>query len=217
MARTKQDIGLARLVQGPSNILSSPIMARTRMGDRIGEWGLAVRVGRLGARTPGFYPHFQFKSQGINLPGSCPGSPSCLSPAAAGAAAAPTPSCKPAGRSYQCPECRKSFQQTSHLLQHQTTHTGEGPYRCPDCGRAFSQSSDLVRHQRATHSGERPFGCADCGKRFGHSSSLHKHRRVHTAQRPFGCADCGERFLRSADLLKHRLSPSPCSPLTPSP
>uniref|UniRef100_A0A8C0IL20 Zinc finger protein 436-like n=1 Tax=Chelonoidis abingdonii TaxID=106734 RepID=A0A8C0IL20_CHEAB len=130
---------------------------------------------------------------------------------AAGAATPPTPRCKPAGRSYQCPECGKSFRQSSCLLQHQTTHSGKGSYCCPDCSQAFSQSSDLVRHQRV-HTGERPYRCPDCGRSFSQSSDLVRHQRVHTGERPYRCPDCGRAFSQSSNLLQHQRASSGTRP-----
>ncbi|NXH69630.1 ZNF22 protein, partial [Hydrobates tethys] len=54
-----------------------------------------------------------------------------------------------------CHECGKSFGQSTDLIAHRRTHTGEKPYKCHECGKSFGQSTDLIAHRR-THTGEKP-------------------------------------------------------------
>ncbi|NWZ30062.1 ZNF34 protein, partial [Asarcornis scutulata] len=57
-----------------------------------------------------------------------------------------------------CGQCDKHFSESSRLVEHQRTHTGEKPYRCPDCPKTFSRGSHLIRHRRlhATQRGPGP-------------------------------------------------------------
>ncbi|XP_045694313.1 histone-lysine N-methyltransferase PRDM9-like [Phyllostomus hastatus] len=52
--------------------------------------------------------------------------------------------------------CWQGFNDESHLIRDQRTHSGEKPYVCRECGRGFTCKSVLITHQR-THSGEKPY------------------------------------------------------------
>ncbi|XP_072346639.1 uncharacterized protein [Scyliorhinus torazame] len=107
-------------------------------------------------------------------------------------------------RHLPCPACGKRFGCSSHLAQHQCTHSGERPFQCSACGRGFSRSATLRRHQ-VTHTGAKPYKCPSCAKEFSHSSSLTKHQHRHNEDWPLQCGVCGREFKQRSALGIHKL------------
>ncbi|KAK1799400.1 hypothetical protein P4O66_007626 [Electrophorus voltai] len=103
--------------------------------------------------------------------------------------------------SYECPHCRKSFQDLRKLHTHQQAH--ERTFGCNWCSKAFCQSADLRRHMR-THTGERPYCCTWCSKSFSQRSNLRRHVRIHTGERPYKCPRCECSFSDGHTLKKHQ-------------
>ncbi|XP_053525365.1 histone-lysine N-methyltransferase PRDM9-like, partial [Artibeus jamaicensis] len=78
-------------------------------------------------------------------------------------------------------KCWKGFNDGSHLLRDQRSHSGKKPYVCRECGRIFTWKSHLIRHHRS-HSGEKPYVCRECGRGFTYKSSLIRHQRTHLGE-----------------------------------
>ncbi|CEO95118.1 hypothetical protein PBRA_003884 [Plasmodiophora brassicae] len=87
----------------------------------------------------------------------------------------------PVVKRFACDLCDRMFHQSSNLITHRRTHTGERPYACNHCEKRFSQSSNLRRHLRV-HTGEKPWECSICGKRCSRKGSLSTHERTHAVQ-----------------------------------
>ena len=61
--------------------------------------------------------------------------------------------------------------------------------RCQVCPYASRNSSQLIVHLR-THTGDSPFECKVCHSKFKINSDLKRHMRVHTGEKPYQCDSC---------------------------
>ena len=79
----------------------------------------------------------------------------------------------------KCAQCDKRFNDRSSMNKHaRTVHADLRPYTCSLCEKCFTSSSHLKDHQ-VTHTNQKQFQCLQCGKSFAFRSSLNKHSLNH--------------------------------------
>lgn len=105
-------------------------------------------------------------------------------------------------RWYSCPLCGKQFHESSYLISHQRTHTGEKPYDCSHCGKSFNHKTNLNKHERI-HTGEKPYSCSQCGKNFRQNSHRSRHEGIHIRKKIFKCPECGKTFPENKEFVLH--------------
>eukprot|EP00088_Acartia_fossae_P016616 TRINITY_DN19313_c0_g1_i1.p1 TRINITY_DN19313_c0_g1~~TRINITY_DN19313_c0_g1_i1.p1 ORF type:complete len:253 (-),score=54.36 TRINITY_DN19313_c0_g1_i1:85-843(-) len=103
---------------------------------------------------------------------------------------------------YECPDCRKGFDNKKNMeLHREAIHLGIRTI-CPLCDKPVTR---LDLHVRMVHTDMPDHVCPDCGKKFKRKFDLNRHRvTVHLGVRNFPCDLCGKRFADLKDMTRHK-------------
>merc|ERR1719318_1592736 len=80
-------------------------------------------------------------------------------------------------RKFQCNSCPKAFKSSSHLKEHEITHTGNYPFNCETCKKGFKRENTLNTHKCLVKDEKiRPFKCEGCSKGYASKKTLMEHK-----------------------------------------
>ncbi|GAA56876.1 zinc finger protein 192 [Clonorchis sinensis] len=124
-------------------------------------------------------------------------------------------------KSYQCPECTKTYPNPSSLAIHHRTHSTARDYQCNFCSRMYMHPSGLRRHMIRYHpeKGGLPrrmsnaqskqmqqtgYKCDTCQKGFLRLKCLREHQKyVHSSAGRAVCEECGLDLFGKSALRTH--------------
>ncbi|XP_028575900.2 uncharacterized protein LOC114592155 [Podarcis muralis] len=98
-----------------------------------------------------------------------------------------------AEKASKCSECVRSNYFSSDLVKRTRTCVDEKPFKCSVCGKTFRNSSHLLTHQ-SVHTGVQPYQCSDCGRNIVRRPNLLAPISDQAGQKPYKCSSCKEGF-----------------------
>lgn len=107
-------------------------------------------------------------------------------------------------KAFVCDVCGNQYRTRAVLKRHSNVHEGK-TYECPDCGKTFGYYARLRIH-RYSHRTELNYKCTVCTKAFKVQKYLARHMKIHQDEKKYACTYCGKRFTFSTGRRAHELS-----------
>lgn len=94
------------------------------------------------------------------------------------------------GKTFQCSQCAKEFDDKSLLKTHIDQHEQEKQFSCNKCGLHLSNLASLKKHLKRVHEKfKQQHYCQQCGKGFYERHDLARHEKIHLAPK---CSKCNK-------------------------